>query len=62
MSVSPSSLSSVAATLDELVRRVRAAADAFGPDDDVGAELIELERQLQAAERRLSRLTRRLDP
>lgn len=62
MSISASSLSSIGATLDDLVRRVRVAADDLGPDDDVGAELIEVERQLQATARRLTRLTRRLDP
>ena len=56
-----SSLSSVAASLEDLVRRVRATADDLGPQDDVGAELIEVERQLQAAVRRLTKLTRRLD-
>ena len=61
MTLSPSSLGSVAASLDDLVRRVRATADALGPDDEVGAELIEVERQLQAVVRRLSRLNRRLD-
>lgn len=61
MSASGSSLSSVASSLDDLVRRVRATADALGPEDEVGAELAEVERQLQAAVRRLTKLTRRLD-
>lgn len=60
MDGSTSSLSSVASSLDDLVRRVRATAEALGPEDDVGAELIEVERQLQAAVRRLSKLTRRM--
>lgn len=61
MTASGSSLSSVASSLDELVRRVRTTADELGPEDEVGAELIEVERQLQAAVRRLGKLTRRLD-
>jgi hypothetical protein len=61
VSETPSSLTSVAASLEDLVQRVRNTADALGPDDDVGAELIEVDRQLQAAARRLRRLVRRLD-
>ena len=61
MNASGSSLSSVASSLDELVRRVKATAEALGPDDEVGAELVEVERQLQAAVRRLTKLTRRLE-
>jgi hypothetical protein len=61
VNASGSSLSSVASSLDDLVRRVRATADALGPEDEVGAELVEVERQLQAAVRRLTKLTRRLD-
>jgi hypothetical protein len=61
MNASGSSLSSVASSLDDLVRRVKATAEALGPDDEVGAELVEVERQLQAAVRRLTKLTRRLD-
>ena len=61
MTVPLSALSSVASSLDDLVRRVKATADELGPDDDVGAELLEVERQLQAAVRRLSKLSRRLE-
>ena len=61
MNASGSSLSSVASSLDDLVRRVKATAEALGPEDEVGAELVEVERQLQAAVRRLTKLTRRLD-
>lgn len=61
MNASGSSLSSVASSLDDLVRRVKATAEALGPDDEVGAELVEVERQLQAAVRRLTKLTRRMD-
>jgi hypothetical protein len=61
MTVPVSALSSVASSLDDLVRRVKATADELGSDDEVGAELLEVERQLQAAVRRLSKLSRRLE-
>jgi hypothetical protein len=56
---SESSLSSLASSLDELLRRVRSMADEAGPDDDLGAELVEVERQLQAVSRRLAKVSRR---
>jgi hypothetical protein len=59
MTGSVTSLSSLSSSLDELLRRVRTMADELGPDDDVGAELIEVERQLQAVTRRLDKLARR---
>lgn len=61
MTAPPSSLSSVSSSLDDLLRRVRTMADELGQDDDTGAELVEVERQLQAVSRRLAKLARRLD-
>lgn len=61
VTASPSSLSSVSSSLDDLLRRVRSMADELGQDDDTGAELVEVERQLQAVSRRLAKLARRLD-
>ncbi|HEX2849595.1 MAG TPA: hypothetical protein VHN98_03545 [Acidimicrobiales bacterium] len=51
-------LSSLAATLDELTRRVTAMAEASasGDDETLSAELFEIERDLQGASRRLARL------
>jgi hypothetical protein len=55
-------LSSVASQIDELTRRVAAAAGtaAAAGDEAVTADLYEVERALRSAERRLQALVRRL--
>jgi hypothetical protein len=57
MSVLPE-LSSVATVLDELLRRVSAITDALEPTerDELTADLLEVERALGTAQRRLHRL------
>lgn len=57
----PAELSAVATTLDDLVERVTALADACQADKDeqAAAELYEVERSLRAAARRLSAFERR---
>ncbi len=55
-----SALGSISATLDELVDRIgRLAADADAEDEAL-VELREVERQLQTAGRRLTKIVRRL--
>ena len=50
-------LSSLAATLDDVTRRVSAMAEASAAGDEtLSAELFEIERDLRAAARRLGRL------
>ncbi len=53
-------LSSVGAQLEELTRRVTAAAHAYGGGghEDVAHELYEVERNLRTAQRRLDRVLR----
>ena len=53
-------LSSVASALDELTQRITQLADESqrGTDDQLAAELYEIERALQQAARRLDRLVR----
>ncbi len=55
-------LSSVASTLEEICRRVAAAADrsTHSKDEALASGLYEVERSLQAAERRLSSVVSRL--
>ncbi len=53
-------LGSISATLDELVDRIGKLADAAGAEDEALVELREVERQLQTAGRRLTKIVRRL--
>jgi hypothetical protein len=57
-------LVSTASSLDDLIRRITAAADDLsgGEDDDVAADLYEVERSLRTGARRLASVLRRLDP
>jgi hypothetical protein len=58
MSSASAELSSMAATVEELVRRLGPIAEDFdaGDRDDLVSELLEVERALTGALRRLSRL------
>ncbi|MEL6984733.1 MAG: hypothetical protein AAFO29_20060 [Actinomycetota bacterium] len=59
MPIDTTALSSLSATLDDLTRRLgQLALDADEEDEDRG-ELLEIERQLQIAGRRLDKLLRR---
>jgi len=51
-------LSSMGATVEELTRRLRVIAESYeaGHRDDLVAEVHEIERALEAAERRIRRL------
>lgn len=54
-------LASLSTALDELTERVTATADAARSDDeDLAADLYEVERSLRAAGRRLATVVRRL--
>jgi hypothetical protein len=57
-------LTSTASSLDDLIRRVTAAAEDLsgGRDDDVAADLYEVERSLRTGSRRLAAILRRIDP
>ncbi|MET1041717.1 MAG: hypothetical protein ABWZ90_11815, partial [Acidimicrobiales bacterium] len=55
-------LASTASSLDELIRRVTAAADDLaGGQEDLAADLYEVERSLRTGARRLATVLRRLD-
>jgi hypothetical protein len=56
-------LTSTASSLDELIRRVTEAADDLsgGGQDDLAADLYEVERSLRTGARRLAGVLRRLD-
>lgn len=58
----PAELSSLASSLDELRRRLRAMAEAAAPADGeeegVASDLWEIERVLKSAQRRLENLVR----
>ncbi len=59
MPIDNTALSSLSASLDDITRRIgRLATDADEDDDDRG-ELLEVERQLETANRRLDKLLRR---
>ncbi len=59
MALDTSALSSLAGSLEELVRRLGELSVAVDEDDEVGVELREVERQLQTASRRLDKAARR---
>ena len=55
-------LASTASSLDDLIKRVTAAADDLaGDQEDVAADLYEVERSLRTGARRLATVLRRLD-
>jgi len=58
MSATSAELSSLAATVEELVRRLTPLTETYlsAQRDDLAAELFEVERALTAAQRRLYRL------
>ena len=62
MELDTAALSSLSSSLDDLAARVTAMADALGgsPREDVAADLYEVERSLQSADRRLKALLARL--
>jgi hypothetical protein len=62
MELDRAQLSSLSSSLDDLTARVTAMADALdgSPREDVAADLYEVERSLQAADRRLKALLGRL--
>ena len=55
-------LASTASSLDELIRRITAAADDLsgGPEDPLAQDLYEVERSLRTGSRRLAAVLRRL--
>ena len=58
----PAELSSLASSLDELSRRLRAMAEAAAPEEgeeeSIASDLWEIERVLKSAQRRLENLIR----
>jgi hypothetical protein len=62
MELDTAQLASLSTSLDDLATRVTAMADALGgsPREDVAADLYEVERSLQAADRRLKALLNRV--
>jgi hypothetical protein len=62
MSLDPAQLSSLSTALDELMERIIALADGYqgSPREDVASDLYEVERNLQAAARRLKTLLARV--
>lgn len=59
MPIDSTALSSLSATLDDLTRRLGQLAKEAEEDDEDRGELLEVERQLQIAGRRLDKLLRR---
>ena len=59
MPIDSTALSSLAATLDDLTVRLGHLAAGGDDDDEERGELLEIERQLQIAGRRLDKLVRR---
>ena len=60
MALDGNALSSISATLDELVKRIGSLAQDADADDDALIELREVERQLQTSARRLTKIVRRI--
>lgn len=62
MSLDAAQLSSLSTALDELTQRIVTLADGYqaSPREDVAADLYEVERNLQAAARRLRSLLAKL--
>jgi len=63
MDLDTAQLSSLSSALTDLTDRITALADGFQgtPREDVAADLYEVERHLQAADRRLRSLVDKLD-
>lgn len=59
MSIDRTALSSLSATLDDLTQRLGQLAGEAAEEDDDRSELLEIERQLQTAGRRLGKVLRR---
>jgi hypothetical protein len=61
MELDSAHLSSLSSSLDELTQRITTLADGYkdSPREDVAADLYEVERHLQAANRRLRALVSR---
>lgn len=62
MALDPAQLSSLSTALDDLTQRITALADDYqgSPRQDVASDLYDVERNLQAAARRLRALVGRL--
>ena len=60
MSLDPAALSSIASSLEDLTRRLSDMSDRLDEEDEFGLEMLEVERLLQGAGRRLNRVARRL--
>ena len=60
MALDGNALSSISATLDELVKRIASLAQDADADDEALIELREVERQLQTSARRLTKIVRRI--
>lgn len=60
MSLDPAALSSIASSLEDLTGRLSGMADGLDEEDEFGLEMLEVERLLQGASRRLGRIARRL--
>lgn len=58
MPIDSTALSSLSASLDDITRRIGQLAAEADEDDDDRGELIEVERQLETASRRLDKLLR----
>ncbi len=60
MPIDQNALSSLSASLDDLTARIGDVARAAEGEDDALIELLEVERQLQTAGRRLEKIVRRV--
>ncbi len=61
MPLDQNALSSLSASLDDLTTRLGEVARQAGDDDDALIDVLEVERQLQTAGRRLTKILRRVD-
>jgi len=61
MPLDKNALSSLSASLDDLTVRLGEVAREAGEDDDALIEVLEVERQLQTAVRRLTKILRRVE-
>lgn len=60
MSLDQNALSSLSASLADLTNRLGEVARAAGEDDDAVIDVLEVQRQLQTASRRLEKVLRRI--
>ncbi len=60
MSLDAASLSSIAWSLEDLTRRISEMTGTLDEEDEFGLEMLEVERLLQGAGRRLDRISRRI--